>query len=60
MNTHELAEHIKNLSDAELVEVSELSGVKIILTHTDVNKLPLPTCPQGYTYSNGQCVPDVG
>lgn len=59
MNTKELAEHIKNLSEVELAELEAL-GVKIILPHTDVNKLPLPTCPQGYTYSNGQCVPDVG
>jgi hypothetical protein len=59
MTLHELAAELKKLTAAELKELESL-GVKVLQPHTDVNNLPTPTCPQGYVFSNGHCVPDIG
>lgn len=60
MDTHELASAIQALSNEEKHLLWKMLGIKVIQPHTDVHNLPVPTCPQGYVFSNGRCVPDVG
>lgn len=62
-NIEEIANQLINCSEAELEKLNgylRAAGVHVAPYHTNVTNLPTPTCPQGYVFSNGRCVPDVG